>query len=215
MGRREEGRRYRGKAARDRGVERRARFLEAGLQLFGTQGFAATTVKGLCVAAGLTERYFYQSFDDREQLFMEVAAGCVAGLMARLTAAHAPAGAPPPRAALDAFFAWFEEDPRRARIQLVEPLVMGPRFQALYRDVTAMFVDLVRSQALARFAPRLRAARVDPGALATALAGGAVELVKDWGATGFRRPRAELVRAMGLLLDGLTALDRRRPRGAK
>ena len=200
------GRTYRGKAAGDRNALRRARFFEAGLELFGTNGFTSITVKALCTEARLTERYFYESFDNREQLFMEVAARCVAGLMARLTAVHGKVGAEIdllPRAMLEAFFRWFEEDPRRARIQLVEPLVMGPRFHSLYRDVTAMFVDMLRTTSLRRYEATLRARQLDPDILATALVGAAVEIVKEWMLGGFKKPLDDLVRTMAFLVDAL------------
>jgi AcrR family transcriptional regulator len=192
------GRRYRGKAAPDRTVERRARFIEAGLELFGTRGFGATTVKALCTEARLTERYFYESFADREQLFMEVAARCVAGLLAALTEAQGVWAAQ-----IEAFFRWFSDDRRRARIQLIEPLVMGPRFQALYRDVTAMFAGMLRATSLRRHERALRARRVDPELLASALVGAAVESVKEWMLGGYRRPRAEMVRTLSFLVESL------------
>jgi AcrR family transcriptional regulator len=40
--------------------------------VFGATGYAAVSVKQVCQAAGLTERYFYQSFSDREALLAGV-----------------------------------------------------------------------------------------------------------------------------------------------
>ena len=54
--RRVTGRAYGGLAPEDRAAARRARFIEAGIELFGTQGFRAATVRGVCAAAGLTDR---------------------------------------------------------------------------------------------------------------------------------------------------------------
>jgi AcrR family transcriptional regulator len=41
---------------------RRARLLNAAVACFGTYGYHQTTLKMLCDQAGLTERYFYESF---------------------------------------------------------------------------------------------------------------------------------------------------------
>src|SRR5258707_2057625 len=63
---------YGGISAGERISARRAKLLDAGLVLFGTRGFAATSVKDVCRQAGLTDRYFYESFDDSETLFLAV-----------------------------------------------------------------------------------------------------------------------------------------------
>ena len=63
---------YGGVSGEDRAAARRARLLDAGLERFGTDGWAATGVKDICREAGLTDRYFYESFDDRLALFTAV-----------------------------------------------------------------------------------------------------------------------------------------------
>src|SRR5690606_1680294 len=74
------GRRYSGMDAAERTRARRAAILGAALELFGTAGFAATSVKQICVAAGLTERYFYESFRDRHAALAGVYGEIVAEL---------------------------------------------------------------------------------------------------------------------------------------
>src|SRR5689334_11890446 len=63
---------YGGVSALERIAARRQKLLDAGLALFGTQGFAATGVKDVCRQAGLTDRYFYESFANSEALFLAV-----------------------------------------------------------------------------------------------------------------------------------------------
>lgn len=63
---------WRGVSAEDRRSRRRAQFVEAGLEIIGTQGWAATTVRTVCRQAGLTERYFYEAFTDRDALLTAV-----------------------------------------------------------------------------------------------------------------------------------------------
>lgn len=63
---------YGGLSEKQRVAERRQRFLDAGFELFGSVGIRGTTVRLLCKEAGLTERYFYESFKDSEDLFCAV-----------------------------------------------------------------------------------------------------------------------------------------------
>lgn len=189
---------YRGKQATDRSSERREKLIDSGLTLFGTQGYAATTVKQLCTEAGLTERYFYESFDNRETLFAAVATRCVTGLVAALHLARAQAEGEPVAqidATLEAFFSWFEGDPRRVRIQLYEPLLISPAFQDLYRDVTYVFVAMMRDAIEDFFGDAVRARALDADLLAYGFVGSAIETVKAWAHAGFARPRADVVRS--------------------
>ncbi|REE99832.1 TetR/AcrR family transcriptional regulator [Thermomonospora umbrina] len=62
--------RYGGRPAAERRAERRARLLEAGLELFGTDGYAATSVERLCTTAGLSTRQFYEEFANREAVLI-------------------------------------------------------------------------------------------------------------------------------------------------
>src|SRR5258706_5852322 len=63
---------YGGVSATERIAARRERLIDAGLDLFGTRGFASTGIKDICRHAGLTDRYFYESFNGSEELFVEV-----------------------------------------------------------------------------------------------------------------------------------------------
>ena len=58
--------------AAERRDQRRERLLEAGLELFGTQGYAESSVRAVSAAAGLNSRYFYESFASREELLYQV-----------------------------------------------------------------------------------------------------------------------------------------------
>jgi AcrR family transcriptional regulator len=61
-------RRYGGKSAEQRRAERRAQLIEAALEIWQEQGWAAVTMRGVCAHAGLTDRYFYENFTDRDAL---------------------------------------------------------------------------------------------------------------------------------------------------
>ncbi|MGY0020907.1 TetR/AcrR family transcriptional regulator [Streptomyces sp. cg35] len=94
----------------------RGRLAEAALKLYAEQGFERTTVAEIAEATGLTERTFFRHFaDKREVLFYGTEMAL--DLLTR-TIAEAPPSALPMdavTAALDAFSAFFQEDPARVR----------------------------------------------------------------------------------------------------
>lgn len=65
---------YGGVDAADRQASRRAQLMEAGLDLLGADvaQFAELTVRGICRKAGLTPRYFYESFADKDEFVSAV-----------------------------------------------------------------------------------------------------------------------------------------------
>lgn len=76
---------YGGVEAVDRQASRRARLLEAGLDLLGADlpQITEVTVRGICQQAGLTARYFYESFTDKDEFVSEVYDGVIADLAAK------------------------------------------------------------------------------------------------------------------------------------
>jgi AcrR family transcriptional regulator len=133
----------------DRRSERHRRLLAVGLELAGTQGSAAVTVRSVCRTAKLTDRYFYESFSDREALLLAVYDE-VAGEAGRvLVEAVAGAGSDDrervARAAVEAFLDLLTEDPRKGRVLLLEPLTdptLGVRGVAL----SPAFAEIIRAQ---------------------------------------------------------------------
>ncbi|WP_183096243.1 TetR/AcrR family transcriptional regulator [Nocardioides stalactiti] len=61
-------RKYGGKSAEQRRAERRTQLVDAAVEIWQEQGWAAVTMRGVCAQAGLTDRYFYESFTDRDAL---------------------------------------------------------------------------------------------------------------------------------------------------
>lgn len=111
---------YRGVRAEDRVAERRQRLLTAGLELFGTRGIAATRVDDVCAEAGLTKRYFYESFPSLDALVEAVVDQAVAELADVVVPAVAAGGWRNPRPALEAFVTGILADTRLVRLLVVE-----------------------------------------------------------------------------------------------
>jgi AcrR family transcriptional regulator len=63
---------YGGISAEERAIARRQRFINAGKTVFGKLGFQAAGVKDVCIAAELTERYYYEAFGSMPKLFEAV-----------------------------------------------------------------------------------------------------------------------------------------------
>src|SRR5450432_3488279 len=56
-----------------KGVETRARLLDAAKQIFEERGFLDTRISDIADAAGLSHGAFYHYFDSKEQIFREIA----------------------------------------------------------------------------------------------------------------------------------------------
>ncbi len=105
---------------------RRAAFLDAGIALLGSAESAPVTVRAACRSAGLTERYFYESFTDRDEYIRSVYDEL--GRRARATLDEVVhAGPMDPvvraRAAVEAFITLMIDRPVMGRALLIAPLV--------------------------------------------------------------------------------------------
>jgi AcrR family transcriptional regulator len=141
------GRRYAGLNKAERAGKRREAFLEAGLEVFGREGYRAGTVRRLCREAGLTDRYFYESFEGTEALLMAVFERCTDNLHAQvrqsiISAVEDRESEGGLWAGLDAFFRCME-DPRVARVSLLEVLGVSAAVDSVYNKSNARFADMI------------------------------------------------------------------------
>lgn len=107
--------RWSGVPLQDRQTLRREELLAAGVQLLGGAAGPALTVRAVCRAAGLTERYFYESFADRDEFVRAVYDDVCGTAMAALTTAETP------REAVERFVTLMVDDPVRGRVLLIAP----------------------------------------------------------------------------------------------
>jgi AcrR family transcriptional regulator len=94
---------------------RRDELVAAGVQLLGGAAGPALTVRAVCRAAGLTERYFYESFADRDEFVRAVYDDVCSAAMSALTTADTP------RDAVERFVTLMVDDPVRGRVLLIAP----------------------------------------------------------------------------------------------
>ena len=175
-------RRYGGKSAEQRRAERRAQLIEAALEIWQEQGWAAVTMRGVCAQAGLTDRYFYESFADRDALLGTVWDQMRDETLEMLIGARSPrspteAPLDQLRAALDAVVHHIADEPARAQI-IFGDHAGSAVLEQRRRDTVQMATDLMIGMAR----PFLRDG-VDEQALRinTVLGiGGFVELMLAW-----------------------------------
>jgi AcrR family transcriptional regulator len=174
-------RRYRGVAPSERREQRRERLLEAGLELFGTHGYAGTSIREVSAIASLNSRYFYESFTSREDLLYCVYKRIVHDIAAQAAEAVAAANTIEDKARAGLRVGWttLTEDPRKARIVAFEVVGVSDRLERLRRDTRHTLADLTAHGALS-VAPNGIKLRLDPVLTARALMGGVVEVLADW-----------------------------------
>jgi len=141
---------YGGVSADERIAARRAKLLEAGLELFGTRGFATTGVKDICRQAGVTDRYFYESFNDGRALFLAVFDRLTDELFQAVATAVVGAGDDPERqlrTAIGTFVDALAADSRKPRVLFMEAAAAGPDAAAHMRTTLRRFAALVAATA--------------------------------------------------------------------
>ena len=176
-----EGRSWRGESAETRRKRRRKQLIEAGVELFGTRGYANTSVKAICDEAGLTERYFYETFPDREGLLIEIYREFIEDAYARSAEAVADADdlETEIRVGLTAFSRAVVTDPRRARIQQIEVVGVSEELEERRRDALNAFAGLIAQRSV-EAGVDAKAAGLDLHVLSLGLVGSVNEMLVDY-----------------------------------
>lgn len=191
----ESGRVYAGRSEDQRRADRRGRLTVAGLELFGTEGWAGATIERLCSAAGVATRSFYEEFSGREDLlkavYQQIMTGVVTEVIPAVTTCQGPAQERI-RLGVDGYVRYLTEDPRRARVAHREVRVAGVLEQDRY-EMVLRFAEIIATET-----------RLEQGAagriLGLALAGAVSEVLVDWVAQPEPRPDT------GPIVDALVRL---------
>jgi AcrR family transcriptional regulator len=141
--------RWSGVPIEDRQALRRDELVAAGVALLGGEGGPALTVRAACREAGLTERYFYESFSDREEFVRAVYDDVCTRAMAALLSATTP------REAVERFVALMVDDPVRGRVLLLAPEV-EPVLTRSGAEWMPNFIDLLQRKLTAISDPSLQ-----------------------------------------------------------
>ncbi len=111
---------FRGISADDRRSDRRVRLVEAAFAIAGTEGAGALGVGRVCREAGLTKRYFYESFASLAELQSAVVDHAIAVMSERVDPFRPTRPGGPPQAWLDVFVGALVDDECLARVLLSE-----------------------------------------------------------------------------------------------
>ena len=197
------GRKYAGLTPSERVHQRRAALSAAALELFSTAGYANSPVKQICQAAGLTERYFYESFTDREDCLAAVYAGLVEDMRGATLTAVQDAGPDldaVTHAGLAAFIRYLTDDARRARVVLIEVVGVSEAMEQRRHAVTGEFAEIVIAiWAASRGKPVTPQIR----SMALALVGGVDHLLVNWLMTGRQQDPIDLIEACATLFSAV------------
>lgn len=208
---------YGGITAEERQRQRRERFIEAGLEVFGRKGVAGATVRELCKQAGFTDRYYYDLFADIETLFAATFESVTAQLVTELYGALFP---PEPklidaaRRGLGAFYAFLQNDPRRARILLIEAQVFyySGRLHSTITDDPYMSILV---PALASRYPGIEKSDLDSTYTLKTLLGIIISNAAVWYFDGMKKSIEDVINNQLFVWNGLDAWLTQLSSGAK
>jgi AcrR family transcriptional regulator len=131
--------RWSGVPLSDRQALRRDELIAAGIALLGAENAAPVTVRAVCREAGLTERYFYESFADRDEFVQAVYDDVCTAAVSALMSAHTP------QEAVEGFVALTVDEPVRGRVLLLAPEVEPDLTRSGARWMPG-FIELLQSR---------------------------------------------------------------------
>jgi AcrR family transcriptional regulator len=174
-------RRYRGLSVAERREQRRERLLAAGLELFGTEGYAGSSIRAVSAAASLNSRYFYESFSSREDLLFHVYQRAVEDVATAIIAATANASTveEQARGGLLASWAVLTDDRRKARVIVLEVVGVSERLERVRRENRHALADILMHNALSLAGEDVRLS-MNPVLTSRALIGASLEVLVDW-----------------------------------
>lgn len=191
-------RKWRGRGAEERKAERRAQLLSAAIQVYSERGFRHSSVKAVCEAAGLTERYFYESFANSEDILIAAASASLEHMVGELRAKCAVVPKEQRlRTILINYYGMLKEQPAHARAFLVEIRGISPIVDEYLETVVETFAELIVDT------PMVHLNAVDR-MVSIGAVGAVVHIALDWILNDFAAPIEEVVEAavrLGAVLD--------------
>lgn len=199
---------YRGQSAQERSGERRKRLVEVGIALYGANGFRATSVKTVCQAAGLTERYFYESFSNGEALLCETCSVIMDDMRQRAVEAMGQVGdsvSERVRVAAHMYFSALLNHPAAGRIILFEMEGVSAAVDAHYAQELEKSTRLFVEWFFPREKQNNNPSTLNAYVLAQAEVGALYQVAKEWVRSGFVLPVDVMARHLKAVIMGICA----------
>ncbi|WP_287155326.1 TetR/AcrR family transcriptional regulator [Candidatus Solincola tengchongensis] len=209
---RPKGRIYGGLTQEKRREARRSRLLEAGLELFSSEGYHRTPIERICERSHVATRHFYELYPGKEEFFRDLLDTLIEdSRRAVLEALRGEFKDPVEevRAGISAFVRSYLDDPRRARVVLVEAVGISPEMERHRRELIHGFARIIEEKAEEmKRSGTLPDRDYSMGSLA--LAGAVNELMIDWVYSKSPPPKErvieEIVDLFRLVIFGLSTL---------
>ena len=148
---------YRGKSAHERVTERRARLVDAAIEMLAAHGEAGATMTAICNQARLTERYFYESFPNRSEALRAAVDHVAAEIADEMVHVMGQTTGPPEqrvRATMTAFTAYLVREPAKGLVIVVQAGIV-PALRSRRAELLESFADLVATEAVALYGDRV------------------------------------------------------------
>lgn len=194
---------YAGQAASERQEVRKLKLIQAGLQLFGTHGYANTSIKAVCQSASLSERYFYESFENKEALLIGVYNHLIDQLregFLQIAVNTETTNYEKVHDSLTLFYSRLRDDPYRARVQLFEVLGVSDKVTQIYQEVKQELMVLIL-QFIDNMSPDSDLPHLDRQILATAISGAIQQVGEDWVLSDYEEPLDKIVASLLFLFE--------------
>lgn len=193
---------YAGVSAEQRRNERRHRLVLAAVEVLARDGGARTTMTAICAEAGLTERYFYESFRGRDEALAAALEAVCREIAEVAVAALGRASGPSVRAVVEAVVDLVAEQPQKGRVATIES-TSTPALRARRHELVLWLADIVATHLGGVLGPAAwppHRARLH----AMVFVAGFAELVASWLLGSTELSRAELVDVGTDLLEATT-----------
>lgn len=185
---------FKGVSAEDRVTQRRADLVEAALDLVGEIGVSSLTMTAVCERAGLTQRYFYEHFRNRDELIVALFDTVFDEFFGRVQ--EAVEAAPPDlparaHATMEVFVAFFASDPRKARV-FAEATTIDA-VAAHKTESVRRFAEYAAGQAISTSGPFTEREQTRVMLAALIIVGGQAEAATQWLRGTIDLPRDEYI----------------------
>ena len=188
---------YRGQTSEARAADRRQQLIDAAVELLGTEGASGVTMRAAARAAGLSPRFFYESFSDLDDLLVAAYDATLARL--RSTALEAIDGTGSIRDGIDAGARLIQNEPRVGRILFRESLAGGTLREHAQRQIYGFFATTLAEVGILSDTPDDSPFRI------SALAGALIYQVLEWAEGHLGTDRAAFVDYCTHVIDRLLA----------
>lgn len=193
---------YAGLSAEERIQARKKKLLAAALEIVGTQGYKSATLRVVCKEAELTQRYYYEAFENVEdmliQLYQHQEQFVAEKVLSSVTENLDPSSAL--EVALRTFFQTMKDNPRTVRVLFFETLGVSEKVDATYRKGSEHLEQLILQFSLPLLPADFKAS-ANAKLMAIGLVGFMGELTRNWMLNQFSYETEEIVATMMFMVS--------------